>query len=232
MIWIALPVITLIILISRKKRGLAMDLKSMIMQANERGGGKYWDEKTRKWIIWDTPPTEFGKFLGVYRQGNPNSDIPTTVMSISQFADIVKRTIGIDTTEKLLIARSIVAIAIREQLIRGQLIFPDNNPFGFNAFKNSWKSIRQYINGIFLAKDLKGWVWFLSFYSLQDAVKAIATILQSRDFHRIQSPDDFARLYIRRWWSPTKDEKELQKIIQKETPNLVAIWNQAKGYVG
>jgi hypothetical protein len=231
MIWIALIIVTLLMLIKRK-RGVAMDLKIMILQANERGNWKYWDAKTRKWIILDTPPTEFGKFLGVYRQGSPNSDIPTTVMSNSQFADVVKRTIGIDTTEKLLIARSIVAIAIREQLIRGQLIFPDNNPFGFNAFKDSWKSIRQYINGIFLARDRKGWVWFLSFYSLQDAIKAIATILKRRDFHRIQSPEDFARLYIRRWWSPTNDENELQKIIQKETPDLVSIWNIAGRYVG
>ena len=223
MIWIALLIVALLILVAirRRKGGVAMELKNMIREANRRGG---WSG--------DNPPTEFGKFLGVYRQGNPKSDIPTTIMSISQFADLVRRTIGTETTEKLLITRSIVAIAIREQGRRGGLVFPDNNPFGFNAFKNSWKSIRQFINGIFLARDRIGWVWFLSFYSLQDAIKAIETILRNRNFHRIQSPEEFAKLYILRWWSPTKDEQELQKIIQRETPNLVAIWNKAREYVG
>ena len=198
-----------------------MELKSMIIQANKRGG---WQG--------DTPPTEFGPFLGIYRAGHPNSDIPTTIMSFSQFADFVKRTIGTDTPTKLKIAQSIIAIAIREQAGKGGLVFPDHNPFGFNAFKGSWRSIRPFIKGIFLAKDRIGWAWFLGFHSLSDSIKAIAIVLYNKGFHEIQSPEDFVKLYIRKWWSPTKDENELQKIIQKETPALVSIWRRAESYVG
>jgi len=185
--------------------------KDKIIAANRRGGWR-----------GDNPPTEFGPFRGV----SPG-DIPWTVMKVDNFAQIVKQTIGTDTKEKQALVRSIIAIAIREQMIRGALRFPDNNPFGFNAWPNSWKSIRKYINGIFLAEDKKGWIWFLSFPSLRDAILAIATILRQREFHKISSGEEFARLYVWRWWSPEDKETELSKNLS----SLSRIWEATKKYV-
>jgi len=221
MIWFALPIIALLILISKlktKPRGVYMDIKSLIREANKIGG---WSG--------DKPPTEFGEFLGVYLGRDPRSDIPRTVMTLEEFARIVKQTTG---SSNKVITQSIIAIAIREQLIQGKLIFPDNNPFGFNAWRGGWGSIKHLINGIFLAKDRQGWKWFLSFPSLQHAIKAMDIVLRKKEFHTIKMPEDFANLYIRRWWSPTKDENKLKEIIRRETPNLASIWRRAGKYVG
>lgn len=169
-------------------------IKDKIIAANNRAKGP--------WKGKDKPPTEFGPFLGVYP-----TDIRKTVMRVEDFAKIVKQTIGTDTKEKQALVRSIIAIAIREQRIRGLLQFPDNNPFGFNAWPNSWQSIRKYINGIFLATDKQGWIWFLSFPSLREAILAIATILKQREFHTISSGEEFARYYVWKWWSPEDKER-------------------------
>ena len=185
--------------------------KDKIIAANQRGG---WGG--------DKPPTEFGPFRGVYPE-----DIPQTVMRVEDFAKIVKQIIGTDTKEKQTLARSIIAIAIREQRIRGLLRFPDNNPFGFNAWKGGWKSIRQYINGIFLGDDKKSWIWFLSFPSLKDAILAIATILRERGFHTISSGEEFARYYVWKWWYPEDKEKALSE----NASALVKIWEETKKYV-
>jgi len=225
MIWIALPILALLILISRlqqkqkqlkptKPKTGEMELKAMINEANKIAGWKTLEEAI----------SEYGKFLGVYAQGG---NIPKTTMALDEFAQLVKKTV-----DNKVIAQSIIAIAIREQGANRGLAFPDNNPFGFNAFKGGWKSIKHLINGIFLAKDRNGWRWFISFLSLENAIKAMEISLRNKGFHRIQSPEDFAELYVKRWWSPTKDEKTLQEIIQKEMRNLVAVWKQAGRYVG
>jgi hypothetical protein len=201
-------------------------LQALIKEAN--GWGRWGEERT-------TPPTEeFKNFLGVYLGNDPRSDIPKTIMTIPEFAQLVKQTIGTDTAEKRALVRSIVAIAIREQAKEGKLAFPDNNPFGFNAFKGGWQTIdiKHFSNGIFLAKDRQGWKWFLGFPSLQNAIKAMEVALRYKKFHTIQSPEDFVRLYVRRWWRPSDDESELQKIIQKEKRNLVAVWKMATNHVG
>jgi len=126
MIWIALPIALLLLFISKKGR-VVMSLKDKIKQANQRGGWK-----------GEEIPTEFGKFFGVYPE-----NIPRTVMSLPEFANIVKQTIGTNTHDKRLIIQSIIAIAIREQGALSGLKFPDNNPFGFNAFKGKWQYIRD-----------------------------------------------------------------------------------------
>jgi len=185
--------------------------KDKIVIANKRGGWR-----------GDKPPTEFGPCRGVYPE-----DIPKTVMKVEDFAKIVKQTIGTDTKEKQTLVRSILAIAIREQRIGGVLQFPDNNPFGFNAWPNGWKNIRQYINGIFLAKDKKGWIWFLSFPSLRDAILAIATILWNKGFHKISSGEEFARYYVWKWWSPENKEQALSE----NAPQLISIWEEVRKYV-
>lgn len=187
-------------------------LKDKIVAANRRGG----------WPPNDKPPTEFGPFVGIY-PGN----IPWNVMRVEDFAKIVKQTIGTDTEEKQALVRSIIAIAIREQRIKGVLQFPDNNPFGFNAWAGGWKSIRKYVNGIFLSKDKKGWIWFLSFPSLKNAILAIATILRGRGFHNISSGEEFARYYVWKWWSPEDKERALAE----NASNLISIWEETKKYV-
>jgi|GEM_PF-3156038 hypothetical protein len=213
-IWISALIFLLLVLISLNSlRGrLKMEMhKDKILAANKRGGWR-----------GDKPPTEFGPFRGVYPE-----DIPHTVMKVEDFAKIVRQTIGTDTKEKQTLVRSIIAIAIREQRREGALRFPDNNPFGFNAWPNSWKSIRNYINGIFLAEDKKGWIWFLSFPSLQDAILAIATILRAREFHKISSGEEFARYYVWKWWSPENKEKALSENLS----SLTRIWEETKKYV-
>jgi hypothetical protein len=255
MIWVALPILALLILASltkKQKKGSSgggsrsgskeegkeegkmdkIDLQRLILEANDKGGWKWKDKETNKVIILDKPPEEFGKFLGVYLGNDPRSDIPKTVMSLSEFAQIVKQTIGTSTTEKRVLVQSIIAIAIREQGAEGGLKFPDNNPFGFNAWKGGWQYIRDLISGIFLAKDRQSWKWFLSFASLNDAIRAIERALRRKGFHTIQSPKDFVNLYVRKWWSPSNREDEIQQIIQREKRNLIAVWNRAGRYVG
>lgn len=189
-------------------------LKDKIIAANNRAGGP--------WKGKDKPPTEFGPFGGVYP-----IDIPKTIMRVEDFAKIVKQTIGTDTKEKQTLVRSIIAIAIREQRIEGLLQFPDNNPFGFNAWPNSWQSIRKYINGIFLAKDKQGWIWFLSFPSLKHAILAIATILKNKGFHNISSGEEFAKYYVWKWWSPKNKEQALSE----NASQLINIWEETNKYV-
>jgi hypothetical protein len=228
MIWIALPILALLILISRlqkqkpkpisggapKTGGNEVDLKAMIDEANKIAGWKTLEEAIN----------EYGKFLGVYTQGG---NIPRTTMTLDEFAHIVTKTV-----DKKVIAQSILAIAIREQGASRGLSFPDNNPFGFNAFKNGWTYIRHLTNGIFLAKDKNGWRWFIGFPSLENAIKAMELALRRKGFDKIQSPEEFVYLYVRKWWNPTKDENKLQEIIQKEMRNLIAVWRQAGRYVG
>jgi hypothetical protein len=214
LIWISAVIVLILILVALNslKRRWKMEMhKDKIIAANKRGGWR-----------GDKPPTEFGPFRGVYLE-----DIPRTVMKVEDFAKIVKQTIGTDTPEKRTLVRSIIAIAIREQRIGGLLQFPDHNPFGFNAWPNRWKSIRKYINGIFLAKDKKGWIWFLSFPSLRDAILAIATVLQARGFHQISSGEEFARYYVWNWWSPEDKEKALSE----NRSALARIWEETKKYV-
>jgi len=212
MIWIAIILVFTLIILSLLKRGLKMEVhKDKIIVANKRGG---WGG--------DKPPTEFGPFRGVYPE-----DIPQTVMKVEDFAKIVRQTIGTDTKEKQTLVRSIIAIAIREQRTKGVLKFPDNNPFGFNAWPNGWKNIKNYINGIFLARDRKGWIWFLSFPSLRYAILAIATVLKAREFHKISSGEEFARYYVWKWWSP--DDKE--KALSEHRSALISIWEETKKYV-
>jgi hypothetical protein len=210
-LWVSALIVILLVLISLKRRWKMEMHKDKIIAANKRGGWR-----------GNEPPTEFGPFRGVY-----SGDIPHTVMKVEDFAKIVKQTIGTDTKEKQTLARSIIAIAIREQRKGGVLQFPDNNPFGFNAWPNGWKSIRQYINGIFLAQDRKGWIWFLSFPSLRDAILAIATILEARGFHKISSGEEFARYYVWKWWSPENKEKALSE----NASSLIQIWEETKKYV-
>jgi hypothetical protein len=235
MIWIALPILALLILISRLQKpkpisggsggaqrtgGNEVDLKAMIDEANKIAGWKTLEEAIN----------EYGKFLGVYKKEGGN--IPRTTMTLDEFAQIVKKTV-----DKKVIAQSIIAIAIREQGASRGLSFPDNNPFGFNAFKCRsdmcvWKDVLHLINGIFLAKDQNGWRWFIGFPSLENAIRAMEISLRKKGFDKIQSPEEFVYLYVRKWWSPTKDENKLQEIIQKEMRNLIAVWRQAGKYVG
>ncbi len=233
MIWITVTILALMLLISRlqkarpkkiiggapKTGGNEVDLNAMIREANKVAGWKTLEEAVN----------DYGKFLGVYVRGG---NIPKTTMTIDQFAQIVKKTIGTSTEDKKVIVQSIIAIAIREQGAERGLAFPDNNPFGFNAFAGKWQNIRHLINGIFLAKDRNGWRWFIGFPSLENAVKAIEISLRNKGFNKIKTPEDFVKLYVRKWWSPTKDEYELQKIIQKEMRAIISIWNRAGKYVG
>jgi len=111
----------------------------------------------------------------------------------------------------LSVARSVLAVAINEQARGGFITGGHYNHYGVQTDGARWGKGTNNISfvGQYILKDSVRVRAFAAFASEHDGILFMSDALTRKGFSKIETSEEFAKLYIKSWWGSTPTEKSI-----------------------